>query len=138
MGKGSRVGLLMPNGPDWLVAWLAIVRIGAVAVPINTFFKARELGWMLRHADVAVLLTAAGFLSHDYLARLEEIAPDEAIVNTNLSLYYMKIGDKTSAELEAAKSAVSQMEADVMAAKATRSPTTTTTTAARTRTAPKI
>jgi len=75
VGKGTRVALLLPNRPDWLVAWLAIVRIGAVAVPINTFFKARELGWMLRHADVAVLLTAARFLSHDYLARLEEIAP---------------------------------------------------------------
>ncbi len=78
VGKGERVGLLLPNRPEWLVAWLAVVRIGAVAVPLNTFFKSRELGWMLRHADVGVLLTAARFLSHDYLGRLEEIAPDLA------------------------------------------------------------
>lgn len=73
--KGSRVGVLLPNGPDWVVAFLAAARIGAVTVPINTFFQARELGWMLRHADVQLLLAAPRFLSHDYLARLEEIAP---------------------------------------------------------------
>jgi len=39
----------------------------------------------------------------DIFKRLEELAPEAAMVNTNLSLYYMKIGDKTSAETEAAK-----------------------------------
>ena len=43
VGKGTRVGLLMPNGPDWLVAWLAATRIGAVLVPLNTFFQTREV-----------------------------------------------------------------------------------------------
>ncbi len=48
--KGTRVAILMPNGPDWIVAWLAVARIGAIAVPLNTFFQARELAWILRHA----------------------------------------------------------------------------------------
>ena len=39
----------------------------------------------------------------DIFRRLEELAPQEAMVNTNLSLYYMKIGDKTSAEEQAAR-----------------------------------
>ncbi|MCX5739019.1 MAG: AMP-binding protein, partial [Proteobacteria bacterium] len=76
VGKGTRVGICFPNGPEWVLAWLAATRIGAVAVPLNTFFKARELGWMLRHADIAVLLTAARLGSNDYLARLEEVAPE--------------------------------------------------------------
>jgi acyl-CoA synthetase (AMP-forming)/AMP-acid ligase II len=75
VGKGTRVGLLFPNGPDWLVGWLAAARIGALVVPINTFYQARELGWTLRHADVDTLLTTAGLLSHDYQERLEECAP---------------------------------------------------------------
>jgi acyl-CoA synthetase (AMP-forming)/AMP-acid ligase II len=75
VGKGTRVGLLMPNGPDWVVAWLAVTRIGAVLVPLNTFYKPRELGWVMRHADVHTLLTAASFLSNDYLERLESYAP---------------------------------------------------------------
>ena len=38
-GKGTRIAILMPNGPDWVVAWLAVARIGAIAVPLNTFFQ---------------------------------------------------------------------------------------------------
>jgi len=61
----------MPNGPDWLIAWLAATRIGAILVPLNTFFQARELRWILRHADVHTLLMVPRFLSHDDLERLE-------------------------------------------------------------------
>lgn len=77
-GKGTRVGLCFPNGPEWVVGWLAAARIGAIVVPINTFFQARELAWQLRHADVSILLTAARLLGNDYLARLEEAAPELA------------------------------------------------------------
>ena len=78
LGKGSRVAVLAPNGPDWVVWWLAAARIGAVVVPVNTFYKARELGYVLRHADVHTLLTSARFLSNDYLERLERCAPELA------------------------------------------------------------
>jgi len=78
VGKGTRVGVLLPNGPDWVLAWLAAARIGALVVPINTFYQARELGFALRHADVALLLTRARFLNHDYLERLERAAPELA------------------------------------------------------------
>ena len=36
VGKGDHVGILMPNSVDWLVAFSAVVRVGAVAVPFNT------------------------------------------------------------------------------------------------------
>jgi acyl-CoA synthetase (AMP-forming)/AMP-acid ligase II len=78
VAKGSRVGVLFPNGPDWLLAWLAASRVGAVVVPLNTFYKPRELGYVLRHADVSVLLTARSLLGNDYLERLESFAPSIA------------------------------------------------------------
>jgi len=78
VAKGARVAILFPNGPEWVVAWLAATRIGALAVPINTFYKTRELFWTLRHADADTLLTTARFLSHDYVARLEAAAPELA------------------------------------------------------------
>ena len=52
IGKGSRVGILIPNSADFLVAALGVARVGAVFVPVNTFSQTRELGWLLRHADV--------------------------------------------------------------------------------------
>jgi len=75
VAKGARVAILFPNGPEWVVAWLAATRIGALAVPINTFYKTRELAWTLRHCDADTLLCASTFLGHDYPARLEEISP---------------------------------------------------------------
>ncbi|MFZ6003420.1 MAG: class I adenylate-forming enzyme family protein [Actinomycetota bacterium] len=77
-GKGTRVGLLAPNSPEWIVGWLAATRIGCVVALLNTYSKARELGWTLRHADVQVLLTVDSHLGHDYLERLEQAAPDLA------------------------------------------------------------
>ena len=76
VGKGTRVAVLLPNGPDWVLAWAAAARVGALVIPINTFYQKRELGFVLRHADVEVLLTADRFLGADYLERLEKIAPE--------------------------------------------------------------
>ena len=77
-GKGTRVGLLAPNGPDWIIGWLGAARMGAVVSLLNTYGKAKELSWILRHADVQVLLTVDSHLGHDYLERLETAAPDLA------------------------------------------------------------
>ena len=75
ISKGSRVGLLMPNSPDFVVAWLAAARIGAIIIPINTFYKPKELAFILHHADIQILLTADKLLNNDYLERLETCIP---------------------------------------------------------------
>jgi len=76
VGKGTRVGILLPNGPLWIVALAAVARAGGIAVGISTFLKGPELVHVLRHADVDTLLIANSALSHDYLARIEAIFPD--------------------------------------------------------------
>ncbi len=72
-GKGTQVGLLYPNGPDFVVGMLAAARIGAMVVPFSTFATARELREQLVDADVEILLSAASFRSHDYVQRLSEV-----------------------------------------------------------------
>ena len=75
VGRGSRVALLAPNGPEWVIGWMAAARIGALVVLLNTFHQARELGWALRHCQAEALLTVDRYLNHDYLARLEQAVP---------------------------------------------------------------
>ena len=75
IGKGSRVGILIPNSADFLVAALGVARVGAVFVPVNTFSQTRELGWLLRHADVTHVIAHPRFLNNDYLERLEAALP---------------------------------------------------------------
>lgn len=75
VGKGSRVGVLLPNGVGWVVVWAATTRIGAISTPVNTFSQGPELAAMLRHADVQVLVATPGLAPHDYVERLVGIAP---------------------------------------------------------------
>jgi acyl-CoA synthetase (AMP-forming)/AMP-acid ligase II len=81
VGKGTHVGLLFPNGADFVVGMLAAMRIGAVVVPFSTFATARELREQLLDSDVALLLTAASYRSHDYVQRLAEVMPDVDLVS---------------------------------------------------------
>jgi acyl-CoA synthetase (AMP-forming)/AMP-acid ligase II len=67
---GTRVAILHPNGPDFVVAWLAAARIGAVSVPLSTFSTGPELAGLLRGCDAALLLSAGSYRSHDYPASL--------------------------------------------------------------------
>ena len=72
-GKGTHVGVLYPNGSDFIVAMLAAARIGAVVIPFSTFATANELAAQLAHADVEILLGTGTYRGHDYRARLAEI-----------------------------------------------------------------
>ncbi|WP_099041072.1 class I adenylate-forming enzyme family protein [Mycobacterium neglectum] len=72
-GKGTHVGVLYPNGPDFIVAMLAAARIGAVVIPFSTFATAPELATQLAHADVEILLATASYRGHDYRERLAQI-----------------------------------------------------------------
>jgi acyl-CoA synthetase (AMP-forming)/AMP-acid ligase II len=75
VGKGTRLGLLYPNTPDWVVAWLAAARIGALTVPLSTFSPGRELARAIRHADVAAVLSAPAFAGQDLTRRWEDGLP---------------------------------------------------------------
>ncbi|MGH7338836.1 MAG: AMP-binding protein, partial [Myxococcota bacterium] len=83
VGKASRVALLIPNGVEFVVTLFGVVRAGAVAVGVNTFYKERELAWTLRHCDAQQLVCAPSFLSNDYVARLESALPDLKAATSN-------------------------------------------------------
>ncbi len=64
--KGSRVGLIMPNGVRWVQTALALTRIGAVLVPLSTLLAPRELVAQLRVASVQHLVAVDEFRGHRY------------------------------------------------------------------------
>jgi long-chain acyl-CoA synthetase len=57
IGQGDPVALLLPNTPDFAVAFLAIAQLRAVAVPLNPAFKKAELAFCLRDCGVRAVLT---------------------------------------------------------------------------------
>jgi acyl-CoA synthetase (AMP-forming)/AMP-acid ligase II len=68
--KGTRVGLIKPNGTLWVEFAIAITRIGAVLVPLSTLMRPGELVAQLRAASVQHLIAAKAFRGHRYLAEL--------------------------------------------------------------------
>jgi acyl-CoA synthetase (AMP-forming)/AMP-acid ligase II len=78
MAKGAKVGILMPNDRDFVVALFAITRIGGVAVLLSTLARGPELAHMIRHGDLDMLLCVDHYLSSDYVALLEAGLPSLA------------------------------------------------------------
>ncbi|ORV82209.1 AMP-binding protein [Mycobacterium interjectum] len=73
VGKGTRVGLIMPNSARWVQVAIALARIGAVLVPLSTLLPPRELVAQLRTASVQFLVSVEEFRGHRYLDDLQSV-----------------------------------------------------------------
>lgn len=71
--QGDRVGVLLGNEPEWLDCCLGASRIGALFVPLNTWYRKDEIAWTVRHCGLSILITASRFLKTDYRALFGEI-----------------------------------------------------------------
>jgi acyl-CoA synthetase (AMP-forming)/AMP-acid ligase II len=64
---GERVGIMLPNSPEYIVSFFAILRAGAVVVPINPMFTPYEMSYEISDSGVACVIaerSSAEFLSH--------------------------------------------------------------------------
>jgi acyl-CoA synthetase (AMP-forming)/AMP-acid ligase II len=73
VGKGTRVGLIMPNRVQWVQIAVALTRIGAVLVPLSTLLQPPELVAQLRVASVQLLVAVDEFRGHRYLDDLDGV-----------------------------------------------------------------
>ncbi len=57
-GHGHRVALLLENRPEFILHWLALNALGAAVVPVNPYYRKRELEHLFAHsgADLAIVL----------------------------------------------------------------------------------
>lgn len=69
--KENRVILIMEKSLVWVVAYLALLRLGIVSVPLNPGFKKRELEYLIGDAQPALILSDAVKKKE-----IKEIAPD--------------------------------------------------------------
>lgn len=63
VGKGDRVLLRLPNTPDFIVCWLAILHLGAIAVATVPLLRERELEKILLDAEIKTAIVDSGFLT---------------------------------------------------------------------------
>jgi long-chain acyl-CoA synthetase len=57
VGKGTKVGLFLPNCPQFVMAYFAILKTGATVVNFNPLYSEKEISHQLQDADVEVMFT---------------------------------------------------------------------------------
>jgi long-chain acyl-CoA synthetase len=58
---GDRVGLMLPNVPEFAVVYFGVLRAGAVVVPINPLLKEREVAFYLSDSGARMVFAWHGF-----------------------------------------------------------------------------
>ncbi|MGA8745057.1 MAG: long-chain fatty acid--CoA ligase [Solirubrobacterales bacterium] len=80
--RGDRVGVMLPNVPEFPIAYYGVLRAGGVVVPMNVLLKRREVAFYLVDSGAKVLLAWHGFAEEaragagEAGAELVEVEPD--------------------------------------------------------------
>jgi len=75
ISRGDHVAVCMGNSLEWVIFFYAAASIGAVTVPVNTRFKADEMLYCLKQADVKLLFITDRFLKINFIDMLRGICP---------------------------------------------------------------
>lgn len=75
IGKGTRVGLIATNRPEYISNVFGVALAGGIPTPISTFFTPAELDEVLTLAGISVLLIERKVLKKDFGAVLTELEP---------------------------------------------------------------
>jgi len=74
---GDKVALWMLNRPEWIETAFAVMKIGAVLVPVNTRFRTEDVAYVVDQSDASTLILAERSGPIDYLGMIRELVPLE-------------------------------------------------------------
>jgi len=66
--KGRHVSVMLPNCSEFPLTWLALAKLGAVMVPVNTRYKVKDLEYVLNDSDSTALV-----IHRDYLPTFRQV-----------------------------------------------------------------
>ena len=78
--KGDKVGILLMNCIEWLPIYFGILKVGALAVPLNFRYAADEIEYCVGLADISVLV-----FGPEFIGRVEEVV--DSLGNDRMLLY---------------------------------------------------
>jgi acyl-CoA synthetase (AMP-forming)/AMP-acid ligase II len=90
--KGDAVSLLMPNSAEYIIAYFACFKLGALACPVNSLLKPEEITYVIANSEARALLVNSEFLSrveaiNDELPGLKHVMvfDDEALATAEFT-----------------------------------------------------
>ncbi len=88
IGKGDRVAILGNNSPRWVIAYLAIASLGAVAVPLLPDFHGGEIRKFLEHSGAKML-----FVGKNLYPKVKDLPGNTPPVIVSLDDFTLLRGD---------------------------------------------
>jgi len=77
IGKGARVMVQLKNGPEIIIAHHAIIKAGAIVVPLNVMYVAHEITYIGNDTEAKAII-----LDRDFLPLLEDIRSELSALET--------------------------------------------------------
>ncbi len=72
LGKGDRIGIILPNRIEWIYTYFAAAKIGAVVVGLNVRYRDVELDFMLADSQIKAVLAPRSYAGFDYVQFLTQ------------------------------------------------------------------
>lgn len=83
--KGDRVGIMLPNCPQYLISFFAIVRLGAIVTNINPIYTPREVSMVAQDAGLRAIIVLD--LMAPTVFAIREQTSLETVITTSLADY---------------------------------------------------
>ncbi len=74
--KGDHVAIWANNVPEWIFLQFASAKIGAILVTVNTYYKSKELQYLLKQADITTLFLVESVKDNDYIDTVYKTIPE--------------------------------------------------------------
>ncbi len=74
--KGDHVAVWATNVPEWIFLQLALAKVGAVIVTVNTNYRKDEIEYVLRQGDISTLFLMPEHRGNIYLESVYAVAPE--------------------------------------------------------------
>lgn len=84
--KGSRIALLMPNCPQFVISWFGILSAGYVCVGLNPGYPGERLAEMLRDSNARAIITLSLF--YPIIQKIRDNTPLEHVIVTNIKEFF--------------------------------------------------
>src|SRR5579872_6480325 len=78
LGIGDRLCVYLPNCVEMIDVYLACIKLGLIFVPINTLYRGREMGHILRDAEPSAVVSDQDFESPVPIWNAAELATEAA------------------------------------------------------------
>ena len=111
IGKGDAVSLLMPNSAEYVIAYFACWKLGAIAGPINSLLKAHEIEFVISDSEAKALLVHSDFLPIIESIR-KELPTLQAVIQFDDEAAATKEFDTESSNPDSANSGLSDINLD--------------------------